>query len=211
MNLQDIFDLLKSKGQMQKEEDVLNVYPYGSRVYGTDNERSDYDFIVVMKSAFLQGGAFKQNAISCEDRKLQLVLYSRTGFIDAINNFEIAALECLSLPDEKVLLKKWPFKIQKWDEKALAKSIITKASNSWLIASRQSVDGMKLAAKKGIFHALRILDFGLQLKENQRIDNFKSVNFLKKEFEETVDEKFDTRDYIPTRDDLIKMLRNETI
>ena len=42
-------------------EDVLAIFPYGSRIYGTANLDSDYDFIIVTKSAFLKNGAFKQN------------------------------------------------------------------------------------------------------------------------------------------------------
>ena len=43
------------------EEDILAIYPYGSRVYGTASEVSDYDYIIVTKGAFLKSGAFKQN------------------------------------------------------------------------------------------------------------------------------------------------------
>lgn len=189
-------------------EDILNVYPYGSRVYGTAERDSDYDYIIVTKSAFLSDGSFKRNAISSEMRDVQGILYSRTGFIDAINKYDISALECLSLNDEDVLQKKWSFKIQKWDNQEMVKNIIIKASNSWHIADMQGKDGEKYMAKKGIFHALRILNFGLQLKEHQKIVDFECCNYLWEDFKLIDDEEFDTRDYIKERDELMKELRS---
>ena len=92
-------------------EEVLNIYPYGSRVYGIATEESDHDFIIVTKGAFLKSGAFRQNAISSKDWMVQGVLYSRGGFMDAINNYEIGALECMSLEPSMIIQNTWPFNI----------------------------------------------------------------------------------------------------
>jgi hypothetical protein len=189
------------------EEEILAIYPYGSRVYGTASENSDYDYIVVTKGAFLKSGAFKQNAISSDDRKIQGVLYSRTGFIDALNNYEMGAIECIFLDSSQVLLSKWPFSIQKWNTKEMADKVIQKASASWHIASRQSKDGFKAIAKKGIFHSLRILMFGLQLKEYQTIYNYSEANELKTEIDRIPEDMFDDRTYLSLRDELIQKLR----
>ena len=50
---------------------VLNVYPYGSHMYGTNNEHSDRDYVIVMKAGRLESGAFRDNAISNHDRSIQ--------------------------------------------------------------------------------------------------------------------------------------------
>lgn len=189
------------------EEEILAIYPYGSRVYGTASETSDYDYIIVTKGAFLKSGAFKQNAISSDDRKIQAVLYSRTGFIDALNNYEIGAVECIFLDSSQVLLSKWPFRIQKWDTKEMVDKIIQKASASWHIASRQSKDGFKAIGKKGIFHSLRILMFGLQLKEHQTIYNYSEANELKLEMDSIPEDMFDDRAYLELRDELMQKLK----
>ncbi len=197
-------EIIKS---LKIEEDILAIYPYGSRVYGTASETSDYDYIVVTKGAFLNSGAFKQNAISSDDRKIQAVLYSRTGFIDALNNYEMGAIECIFLDSSQVLLSKWPFRIQKWDTKEMANKVIQKASASWHIASRQSKDGFKAIAKKGIFHSLRILMFGLQLKEYQTIYNYSEANELKSEMDSIPEDMFDDRAYLGLRDELMQKLK----
>ena len=195
--------------ELKISEDVLAIYPYGSRVYALSNADSDYDFIIVTKSAFLPSGAFKQNAISSSDKNIQGVLYSRSGFIDAINNYEIGALECLSLDQKDVVLSRWPFKVQKWDEKELVTKLIQKASASWHIASEQSKNDQKHLAKKGIFHALRILMFGMQLKEHKKIIDFSVSNELKHEIDRLPEDMFDDRLYLKLRDELMEKLKTK--
>ena len=195
--------------ELKITEEVVTIYPYGSHVYGSAKEGSDVDYIIVTKGAFLKSGGFKQNAISSFDKKAQGVLYSRSGFTDAINNYEIAALECLSLEPDKIILSKWPFKLHKWDEKEMVKNIIKKASASWYIASEQSKNDDKHLAKKGIYHALRILMFGLQLKEHKKIIDFQCSNELKQEIYNLPDDMFDDRLYLKLRDELITKLKEK--
>lgn len=190
------------------QEEVLAIFPYGSRVYGTATADSDHDYIIVTKGALLASGAFRDNAISNEDRSIQAVLYSRSGFINAINEYEIGALECLSLDPEKVILKKWPFKVQKWDVKELAKKIIQKSSASWHIAEMDAKQRYHFSAKKGMWHALRILDFGIQLKNFGKITQYDSCNDILKSLMGIPDDDFDTRDFILMRDNLHKQLRS---
>ena len=104
---------------------------------------------------------------------------SRGGFIDAINNYQITALECLYLPDELVIQKKFPFKMQKFNNIDFAKKIISTASASWYNATLAYKDENIQHSKKNVYHALRILDFGLQIKENQKIINYSSMNETK--------------------------------
>jgi len=188
-------------------DDVLAIYQYGSRVYGTADRNSDYDYIIVMKRGMLEDGSFRHNAISSDDRNIQGVVYSRGGFIDAINNYEIGALECISLPKESVVFNKWPFKIGEWNEQAMVKAIIGKASNSRHNADQQSKNGNKWIGKKSMYHALRILYFGLQLKEHQKIVDFTECNRMYDDIMRVEDQEFDTRDYYDEFKQLIAELR----
>jgi len=193
--------------ELKIEGDVIGIFPYGSRVYGTADENSDHDYIIVMKSAMLDNGAFRNNAISNEDYTIQGVVYSRGGFLDAINNYEIGALECLSLPEDKVVLKKWPFKVINWNEKAMVKAIIRKASDSLHYSKMASKNGDKERAIKSMYHSLRILKFGLQLKEHQKIVDYSESNSLYEDFKKLNPESFDTRNFFPIFDELSKKLR----
>ena len=69
--------------------DIWNIYPYGSRVYLSHDEYSDYDYIIVYKKSILPSGSFKDNAISSRDKEIQGSCYSRGGFLDAINNYQM--------------------------------------------------------------------------------------------------------------------------
>jgi len=160
---------------------IVNIYPYGSRIYLTNDEYSDSDYVIVYKSSFLPSGAFRDNAISSYDREIQGVCYSRSGFIDAINNYEITALECIFLPEDKIIQKKMNFNITKFNENEFIKKIITKASSSWHLSHLTFKDYNIEAAQKNIFHTFRILDFGKQIKENQKIINYSSSNNFRDE------------------------------
>lgn len=202
MNSNKILELLDIKG------DVLAIYPYGSQVYGTADSKSDSDFIIVMKSSMLGDGSFRLSSpITSDDGLVQGVIYSRGGFIDAINNYDIGALECLSLDEEDVLMNKWDFNIVNWNTKIMIKKIISKASASRHVADQQAKSGYGDRAKKGMFHALRILNFGLQLKEHGKIIDFGACNEMYFKFKSINPDEFDTRNYYVEFDELLKKLR----
>lgn len=186
---------------------VLNIYPYGSFVYGTNTEISDRDYVIVLKSLRLPSGGFKSNAISSKVSNIQGILYSYSGFINAIDTYDMTALESIFLPDDKIIQKTKDFPIRKWNEKEMINNIIKKASNSFYIAEQQSKNDQKLQSKKGIFHSIRILMFGLQLKRNLKITDYSEANEIKNKIKLINDSDFDTRDFIHLRDSLIKDLR----
>ena len=194
--------------QLKIDEEIFNIYQYGSRVYGNEMSNSDYDYLIVAKSYYLKNGGFKQNAISNEDKTIQGILYSRTGFLDAINNYDISALECLFLPEDFIVKKTINFKINRWNEAEFVKKIISKVSMSWYSANNFAKDENKYMAKKGIYHSFRILMFAEQLKQNNKISDYSISNKLKEEIFSIEDEDFDTRDYIKKRDEFFKKLRS---
>ena len=160
---------------------VLNIYPYGSKVYGTSTEESDDDYVIVYKTSFLPSGSFRDNAISSKNRKTQGTCYSKSGFIDAINTYQISALECIFLPEDKVIQKKMNFQMPRFYPKEMAKKIISSASSSWHFATLAYKDENYEYCAKNIFHALRILDFGIQIKNFGKIVDYSSMNETRKQ------------------------------
>jgi hypothetical protein len=190
---------------------VINIYPYGSKVYGTATEHSDDDFVIVFKGSLLPSGAFKDNAISSNDYKIQGVCYSRSGFIDAINNYQVTALECIFLPENRMVKNAMPMSLRKLDLKEMAKKIISTASSSWHFASlaykSEDIDG----SKKNIYHALRIVEFGLQIKEHGKIIDYSASNKIKEFIYEIVDEEFRPNAWQGTFVDMCEQLKPSII
>lgn len=188
------------------EKDIVNIYPYGSRVYGNHSEDADYDYVIVFKSAFLDNGAFKNNAISSADRKIQGSVYSRSGFQDAINKYDMAALECVYLDDDKVLKKVWPFKPPRIEKHSFIKNVITNTSNSQYRAVNRYKDGDIRMAKKGVYHSLRVLTFGLQIMEHGKIVDYGACNDLLDTI--MLHDDFSPRKYITLFDELSAKLKS---
>ena len=72
------------------------------------------------------------------------------------------------------------FGIIKFDKKELARKVITTASSSWHFADLAHRDKHYESCAKNIFHALRILDFGIQIKDFRDINDYSSMNEIRK-------------------------------
>ena len=148
-----------------------NIYMYGSRVYGTDTENSDYDYIVV--ADILEDKL---------DEKNNVTVYSEDAFLEAIYNHEISALECLFLPKGMTVKQTLDFSVDfELDLSKLRSSISKKASNSWVKCKKKLTvpeDFDAYIAKKSLWHPLRIISFGKQLAAWGEIKHYDSMNHL---------------------------------
>ncbi len=202
--------------------DILNVYRYGSRVYGTDDECSDDDYIFVhkgfsIKNSYNDNLSFRQNAISSDDGQIQVIRYSRSGFLDAIDNYEISALECLFLPEENIIKETLEFSIRNFEKtsvdyevRRMCKKIITKASGSWFLGNRDIENSRFERSEKAFFHALRILMYGVQLKEHRRIIDYSEANYIWNqmlELKEPLTYEKVNKDFLSLRNDLMEKLK----
>lgn len=155
------------------DSDVVTVFPYGSRVYGTASYSSDHDFIVILKD-----GSQDKDSLDSSYHKINVTIYSEFSFQDKVNKHKISALECISIPDNLLLKNKKKFNF-KLDKGLLRENISEKASHSWVKAKKKFEvvqDRDVYVAKKSLFHSLRIIDFGIQIAKNQKIINFASCN-----------------------------------
>lgn len=164
------------------EKDILNVYPFGSRIYGNFNELSDYDFICVINNKLK-----KYNNKEIRNGIYNIHLITEENFINNLNNHKIIELECFYLSKEKILQEKRIFTF-KLDLKKLKKEILLKSNNSWVKAKNKIEINYENSyiGIKSLFHSLRMLDFGIQIIKNNKIYNYSNMNEiyfqLKKEF-----------------------------
>ncbi len=151
---------------------LFSIYCYGSRVYGTYDEESDYDFIIVRRQL-----DYKVDTVRTKDGLINCTIYSPQGFQKAIDEHEISVLECLSLPEEMIILnnKQWKFDL---NLNQLRSAISQKSSNSWVKAKKKLKDEDDYIAQKSLFHSMRMILFGKQIAEHRKIIDFKESNYL---------------------------------
>ncbi|MFW6008825.1 MAG: hypothetical protein ACOCP8_06130 [archaeon] len=163
--------------------EVYNIYCYGSKVYGTNNESSDDDYIIIKKQP-----EFKIDSIRNNSNTINATLYNLGGFKDKLFYQEINALECVWLKDNMKLEKFNITKDYKLRKNELRKSISSKASNSWVGSKKKFWNDDTYRAQKSVFHSLRIFDFGIQISKYGKIINYEKSIFLNEDFKSILKE-----------------------
>ena len=158
------------------DADVVNVYQYGSRVYGNFRKDSDYDFIVIVKNK-------TQDQFS--DNLINVNYFDPIGHQHRLDEHEISALECFFLAPEFIWknAQKYSFKL---DLSKLRHALSAKSSNSWVKAKKKLTveiergveENPEDVGKKSLFHSFRIIDFGIQIAKTGTIENYGSCNTL---------------------------------
>lgn len=149
------------------DDNCVNIYPFGSRVYGSHNNNSDYDYIVVVK----------EKVISTD---VNIHIYTIQEFQHLLDNCEIQTLECVVAPKNFVWKERYEFDVN-IDKTKLRTSISTISSNSWVKGKKKLTvlgDYDLNAGLKSVFHSLRILDFGIQIGLHVKIINLSSMNYV---------------------------------
>lgn len=145
---------------------TLNVYMFGSRVYGTNTPTSDKDWICVTED--------KRTSAN-----VNIHYYTQKEFQSLLDAHEIQMLECYFLPiHQKREQIRFTFKL---DKQKLRTSISTITSNSWVKGKKKLIiagDYDWYLGIKSVFHSLRILDFGIQIATHRKIINYASMNYV---------------------------------
>ena len=153
-----------------QDNNIQNIYTYGSRVYKTNSDISDYDYILISD--------FYENDFAIEKNNISIHIFSTTQFQNQINDHKISALECLFLDDSNILKKDYQFNFV-LNKSKLRSSISEKSSHAWVKAKKKfevEKDQNFYIAKKSLFHSLRIIDFGLQIATYNKIIDYSSSN-----------------------------------
>jgi len=140
-------------------------FPYGSRVYGTASDKSDYDFLV-LTDAYPTGSELHDNIVT-----LQTV--TEVDFRSQLADHKIRPLEAYYLPDGhcKAL---FPFTLNK---SKLRSELSQKASHSFVKAKKKlEVEKDYYVGWKSLFHSIRILMFGIQIGQTGTIHDFGEAN-----------------------------------
>jgi len=149
------------------DPNILNVYRFGSHVYGTNNKNSDEDFFVIQENFTISDS-------------IDIHHISKNQFQHLLDNQDIQALECYFLPYKHVLKQSHIFTF-KLDKSLLRKSISTISDGSWQKGKKKLIvsgDYDKWLALKSIFHSLRIRDIGIQVALEGKIIDYTRMNYV---------------------------------
>lgn len=174
-------ELMKEISEIEgyNENKLLNLYLYGSRVYGCSSPQSDYDFIAV----YDYDSPGDADEFKSSRTMINISVYSPTRFATMLGDHEISAIECISLPEDDILINKCqhPFLLSL---PQLRKSISEKTSHSYVKAKKKLTVEKDLdpyRGKKSLFHAFRIAKFGCQIAKYGKIVDFTEANYYWKD------------------------------
>jgi predicted nucleotidyltransferase len=149
---------------------VRNIYMFGSQVYGTQREDSDYDFIVVACS-MLEKQEIRQD-------NMNIHVHTPDIFLNGLKEYQMNYLECIFAPtfaklQEKMIQpdKNFSLKIDMLKYKGMGQSY-----SAFHKAKERVLDGELFRGVKSLWHSLRILQFFKQIIDNGMIIDFSSAN-----------------------------------
>ena len=150
-----------------RDEDVTLI-PYGSRVYGTHKEDSDYDYLAIVpanRRANTGEEFFRNNT--------NIHIFNAYDFQQQLDAHKIHCLESYYLPESPVPSRfKFQLNLQK-----LRHELSAKASHSFVKAKKKiEVEHDFYIGWKSLFHSLRILIFGTQIATLGRIADYSAAN-----------------------------------
>lgn len=150
---------------------VHNVTIFGSRIYGTSTDKSDYDIIMVAN-----------NSVESTEIKhpiYNIHIYTPDKFKADLDWHRINNIECVLAPEWAKLKEKIPYKFE-LDANKLRHAISHVSSNSWVKCKKKLTlgdDEDYQVGVKSLFHAIRIPIFATQIIESKEID-FSSANHI---------------------------------
>lgn len=150
-------------------------FVFGSMVYGTSNEYSDYDIVIVTKSVSCE------EFVSSTPNGFDIILFPYDKLDKALEGNDIRFIEALSYRYHSMLrnLHDSDSFENKIDKNALRRNISRVVDNSYSKSKKKLTkekDYDRVASMKSLFHSIRILDYGIQVSKFGYIVNFYSSN-----------------------------------
>lgn len=149
------------------KDKILGIGLYGSRLYGNHQEGSDHDYLVIINDSIEETEILKDG--------FNFHIISKESFSQRLQSCEIVSLEVWFSP--KTLWIDKPEEKIEWAN--LRPSISEKSSHSFVKAKKKiEVEKDVYVGQKSLWHALRILQFGIQLAKHKKVLNFAESNLF---------------------------------
>eukprot|EP01130_Rhizamoeba_saxonica_P008385 TRINITY_DN3385_c0_g2_i4.p1 TRINITY_DN3385_c0_g2~~TRINITY_DN3385_c0_g2_i4.p1 ORF type:complete len:244 (+),score=42.80 TRINITY_DN3385_c0_g2_i4:17-748(+) len=155
---------------------VINVYQYGSRVYGTYTDNSDYDICIVVSD---QCEVTDQNNTN-EYLGVDINMYTHSQFIKVIQEHHVPAIEVIYSPPQTIMRCTFDYIPEFTLDLATLRTTVSKISNMCMGYAKilWIKENEYLKSKKNIIHGIRYTMFGIQLATNGEIHDYSCANEL---------------------------------
>jgi hypothetical protein len=155
-----------------QDKEVLNIYKYGSRVYGCYTDKSDHDYIVIVNDNYEK---FVDN-IEIDNNHFNFYKLSEWKIMMLANRIE--TLETIFCDQQFKIKETILFNID-INIVELRKSVSKVCSNAYDKCRKKLIiekDFNPYIAKKSLWHCIRILMFGIQCARYGKIIDFTVAN-----------------------------------
>lgn len=144
------------------EKPLLNLYAHGSHLYGTDNDGSDWDCMVIIET--------DEDFTMIQEGLYDIHVYSQKEFQRKLDSHAFDVIVSFCAPIIQNVEMNFTL-----DKMKLRSCVSQKADHSYVKAKKKNiVEKEYYLAKKSLFHSFRIFDFGSQFAKNGCIVDFKS-------------------------------------
>ena len=137
-------------------DDALNIYEYGSIVYGTYVEgKSDKDYVVIVPDDY------PINVDQIENNNCHYNIFHASKWQEKLNNNEVDAMEVFFMRKKHVIKETIHFETVIVPSK-IREQFSRTASNSWVKCKKKLIveDSFNpRVGKKSLWHSLRIIEF----------------------------------------------------
>lgn len=168
MEMIKIEDIIKASGLHQSR--IFNITIFGSRVYGTHTDNSDWDIIIVAKNSV--------ESIEIKSDLYNIHIYTPDKFKQDLDWHMPKNLECLFAPDWAKLKEdlKFDFKLNIPKIRHATSHV---SSNSWVKCKKKlQIANEYNIGVKSLFHAIRIPMFSTQIVNFGEIRDFQCANWI---------------------------------
>lgn len=175
------------------DDEIINVYLYGSHVYKTNHVKSDYDLMVVIDNKLIH---LNDKEFKSHDGLINLHLETVDTFQSHLLDMKIKELELYFLPLEFIIKESIKFRF-KLDISKLRCEISSKSNNSWAKAHKK-LDILyedDYIGLKSLYHSFRILAFGIQMAKYGKIIDFEDTKDIYFEIMQLYSKGFKWEDY----------------
>lgn len=193
----DILNILKEQYKIHPNR-VKNIYLYGSRCYGTYNDNSDYDMIIVANN--------NVENIEYKYKDFNFHIQTPDYFQSRLDWNDIKDIECVLWSKKHPILETIPFNVNIIKNK-FRHSVSHISSNSWVKARKKIDQGDVYIGQKSLYHSLRIPMYAIQIMEHNDIIDWECANIYWDHIKKISDWKVLKDTYKPIKNNILSKFR----